>query len=60
MAVTEQQNAIMKQMGIQEDELIEHPLISKSIRNAQDKIAQQVNLEQSAQSQKEWIKKNIS
>ena len=52
--------AIMKQMGIQEDELIEHPLISKSIRNAQDKIAQQVNLEQSAQSQKEWIKKNIS
>lgn len=51
--------AIMKRMGMQEDELIEHSLISKSIRNAQDKIAKQVSPEQSAQSQKEWIKKNI-
>jgi len=51
--------ALMQQMGMQEDEVIEHALISKSIRNAQDKIARQLILEQSAQSQTEWLKKNI-
>ena len=51
--------ALMKQMGMQEDEMIEHPLISKSILNAQEKITQKLNFEQFADSQKEWIEKNI-
>ena len=51
--------ALMKQMGTKENEMMEHPLISKSIRNAQEKIAQKLNFEHSADSQKEWIEKNI-
>jgi len=51
--------ALIKQMGMQEDEVIEHALISKSIRNAQDKIAEKVSMEKSAHSQKEWFEKNM-
>ncbi len=51
--------ALMKQMGLQEDEMIEHPLISKSILKAQEKITQKLNFEQFADSKKEWIEKNI-
>ncbi len=50
--------ALMKQMGMQEDEVMEHPMISKSIRNSQDKLAKKIILEQSAHSQREWFKKN--
>jgi hypothetical protein len=51
--------ALMKQMGMKEDEMMEHPLISKAIRNAQEKIAQKLDFEQSAHSQEDWIQKNI-
>jgi len=51
--------ALMKQMGIKEEEVIEHSLISKSIRNGQENLAKKINFEQSASSQKEWIEKNI-
>ena len=50
---------IMKMLGMKEDEVIEHDLVSKSIIKGQAKIAQQVTLEQSAASQEEWMRKNI-
>ncbi len=49
---------LMKQLGMKEDEIIEHKMISKSIRNAQDKIEKKLLTEQSAQSQKDWLSKN--
>jgi hypothetical protein len=50
---------LMKMMGMKEDEVIEHSMVSKSIIKGQEKIAQQVTLEQSAASQEEWMRKNI-
>ena len=50
---------LMKMLGMKEDEVIEHSMVSKSIIKGQEKIAQQVTLEQSAASQDEWMRKNI-
>jgi len=50
---------LMKMLGMKEDEVIEHPMVTKSIIKGQEKIAEQVTLEQSATSQEEWMQKNI-
>lgn len=50
---------VMKMLGMKEDEVIEHSMVSKSIIKGQEKIAAQISLEQSANSQAEWMEKNI-
>ncbi|MEO7306336.1 MAG: hypothetical protein ABIR78_01405 [Ferruginibacter sp.] len=50
---------LMKMMGMKEDEVIEHSMVSKSIIKGQEKIAEQVSSEQSANSQEDWMRKNI-
>lgn len=50
---------LMKMMGMKEDEVIEHSMVTKSIIKGQEKIAQQVDSVHSAISQAEWMKKNI-
>lgn len=50
---------IMKMLGMKEDEVIEHAMVTKSIIKGQEKIAEQVNLEQPASSQAEWMTKNV-
>lgn len=50
---------LMKMMGMKEDEVIEHNMVSKSIISGQEKIAKQVSLEQSANSQADWMTKNL-
>lgn len=50
---------LLKKMGMQEDEEIKHTLVSKSIVNAQQKIAEKIIFENSASSQREWIEKNV-
>ena len=50
---------LMKMLGMKEDEVIEHKMVTKSIINGQEKIADKVTLEQSADSQEEWMRKNI-
>ncbi|HEX7844228.1 MAG TPA: hypothetical protein VF476_00425 [Chitinophagaceae bacterium] len=52
--------SMMKQLGMKENEPIEHNMISKAIRNAQEKIADKVSVEQSARSQEDWLEKNFS
>lgn len=49
---------LMKKMGMKEDEAVTHSLISKSVKNAQEKIEKKVTLEIPANSQKEWMQKN--
>lgn len=51
---------LMQQLGMKEDEVIEHAMISKAIRNAQDKIEKKVLLEQTAHSQQDWLTKNLT
>lgn len=50
---------VMKMLGMKEDEVIEHPMVTKSIIRGQEKIAGQVTIEQSAGSQEEWMQKNV-
>ena len=50
---------LMKQLGMKEDEMVEHNMISKAIRNAQDKISKKVIIPQSARSQQNWLEKNM-
>ena len=50
---------LMKMMGMKEDEVIEHSMVTKSIIKGQEKIAEQVSFEHSASSQGDWMKKNI-
>jgi hypothetical protein len=50
---------LMKLLGIKEDEVIEHSFVTKSIIKGQGKIAALVTIEQFANSQEEWLKKNL-
>jgi hypothetical protein len=46
---------LMKQMGMKESESVEHEMISKSIRSAQDKFAKKTTLDHGARSQSDWL-----
>lgn len=50
---------LMQKMGLQENEPVQHSMISMALKNAQEKIAKKVSLEQSARSQEEWFKRNV-
>lgn len=50
---------MMKKLGMSETSQIEHTLVSKSIRNAQDKVESKVTVEQPATSSREWIERNV-
>lgn len=46
---------LMKKLGMKEDEVVGSNLITKALRNAQQKIEKQVVAEQEARSQYEWF-----
>lgn len=46
---------MMRKMGMQEDEMIEHEMVSRSIKQAQDKIASRISVNASAKSQGDWF-----
>lgn len=50
---------LMKQLGMQEEEAIEHKMISNSIKTAQKKIAKKIISDNYAFSQEEWMRKNL-
>lgn len=51
--------SVVKMMGMKENEPIEHAMITKSINKAQQKIEETVTIEQPANSQSEWMEKNL-
>ncbi|RYF85155.1 MAG: hypothetical protein EON98_07355 [Chitinophagaceae bacterium] len=50
--------SLVKNLGANEDEAIQHSVISSSIRNAQNKLKQKVSIEQHATSQEAWMRTN--
>ncbi len=50
---------LMKKLGMNEDEVIGSNMITKSIRNAQQKIEKQVVVEREATSPQEWLNLNL-
>ncbi len=51
---------LIKMMGMKENESIEHSYVTQSIHKGQQKIADKVTTEQLANSQEEWMKKNMA
>jgi len=51
--------AILDQLGLKEDECIEHPMVSKAMANARAKIEGMVKHEVAAKSEGEWFLKNM-
>ncbi|MBC7587761.1 MAG: hypothetical protein H7178_05310 [Chitinophagaceae bacterium] len=51
---------LLSKLGMNEDEAIEHPMITASIINAQKKLAKQVLIDYTARSQKDWMEKNVA
>jgi hypothetical protein len=50
---------IMKKLGMNENDVIGHSMITRSMRNAQESIAKRVRSDQQASSQKEWFNVNL-
>jgi hypothetical protein len=50
---------LMENMGMKDDEQIQHDMVTKSIKRAQEKLQQKVVIENSANSSKDWFKMNI-
>jgi hypothetical protein len=50
---------MMKQLGMKEDGVITHRMISQAIINAQEKIEKKVVAETPANSQQEWLQRNL-
>ena len=50
---------LMRKMGVQENEVIAHAMITRSIENAQRKIEEEVLAERKASSAKEWFQLNL-
>ncbi|MBS1578638.1 MAG: hypothetical protein JST29_03215 [Bacteroidetes bacterium] len=50
---------ILEKLGMNKDEVIEHEMVSSSIKNAQTKLAKQVLIDNAARSQTEWFRKNL-
>jgi hypothetical protein len=48
---------IMQSLGMNEEEIIEHKMVSQSIATAQEKIEKKVIVEPTARSQSEWLAK---
>jgi hypothetical protein len=49
---------MMKQLGLKEDEMIEHSMVSSAMKRAQAKIGKKITIEKRARSQQEWFDNN--
>lgn len=50
---------MLQKMGMSENEPLQHPMIAAALKNAQEKIASKVSLEQTVRSQTEWFSRNL-
>jgi preprotein translocase subunit SecA len=49
---------IFKHMGVDEAECIQHTLISKAVRRAQERLAQRLTMDSTADSVEDWVARN--
>lgn len=50
---------LFQRLGMEQDECISHPLVTRSIRQAQEKIESKVGKDLAAQSAEDWFKYNL-
>jgi hypothetical protein len=53
----ERLTSLMQKLGVGDDEVIEHSMISSSLRRAQEKLAEKAIVDFTAQSQEEWFRR---
>ncbi len=51
--------SVMEKLGVKDEEAIEHPMVSKAMGRAREKIEEKVKFEHEASSEKEWFLKNM-
>lgn len=51
--------SMVEKLGISENEAIEHPMISRALKNAQEKLSTKITIDHTAYSQQEWFSKNL-
>ncbi|QEC66011.1 hypothetical protein FRZ67_01335 [Panacibacter ginsenosidivorans] len=51
---------LLTNLGMQENESLEHPMIGRALKNAQKKIAKEIIAEQAARSQQDWFRSNLA
>lgn len=56
---SENLRVMMDSLGMKDDEFVEHKLVSKAIKNAQEKLGKNLLVESKARSEKEWMEKNV-
>jgi hypothetical protein len=56
---SERLGPLLQKIGLESDEMIEHNMITLSIKRAQEKIASKVLIENTANNQAEWLSKNV-
>ena len=56
---SERLGPLLEKMGLQADEVIEHDMITMSIKRAQEKIAGKVLVDNTATNQADWLLKNM-
>jgi hypothetical protein len=52
-------SVLLGKLGLEENEAISHTMITRSIANAQQKLATKVTVDQTAHSIEEWMQKNV-
>jgi hypothetical protein len=52
-------NRLMQTLGMKETEILQHTLISNSIKQIQKKLEEKITVEQSAPSQQQWMNANV-
>ena len=50
---------MLPKLGIDKEEMLEHPWLNQSIRSAQKRLAQQIRREQACDSCEEWVRRNL-
>lgn len=55
----ERLTGLLQSLGLQKDECIEHKLVSKALKNAQEKLGEKLVTEHLAHSPEEWFRKNM-
>lgn len=50
---------VIRKLGMNEDEIIEHSFVNRAIKNAQEKIGKKVVVEKAANSQEKWYQLNV-
>ena len=51
--------SVMEKLGVKDEEAIEHPMVSKAMERAREKLENKVKFEHEASSEKEWFQKNM-